>query len=321
MRLPVGLLVGGFGLAAVSILLGTSGVGWAGTAYLIGAALILLAIAAVVAFTRLVTSPLSQRRIGLLIVVLPSAAIVLMEVGLYFLDDRQFSEMTEHLLTATLAAGAVPVTVFILRAFSRMRDELELRARSLQMLHEQFRRAHRRTLAAAPSLDDRRGCGRTSTIRASRAHRRVPHRRGDEVVRFGVGSPEPGPRQPRNAPVGVRDPAGHQVDEGERVLSVKVPSDDPAAGAIAVSRSNGRPFTHEDELLLGMFSVAASAGIDNARRLEEMQFLATVDERVKDDPGDARRARSATRVPYAADTCCPGVARTGALRGAGRRPR
>ena len=279
MRLPVGLLVGGFGLAVISVVLGTSGVGWAGTAYLIGAALILLAVAAVVAFTRLVTSPLSQRRIGLLIVVLPSAAIVLMEVGLYFLDDRRFSEMTEHLLTATLAAGAVPVTVFILRAFSRMREELELRARSLQMLHERSV-----ALTAEPSLLRLRSMiaeGAVELLRSERAAHVVASSTGtdDEVVRFGVGSLAPGQREPRDAAAGVVDPAENQVDEGERVLVVKVPSDDPTAGAIVVSRSNGTPFTEEDELLLGMFSVAASAGIDNARRLEEMQFLATVDER------------------------------------------
>lgn len=255
----IAVVVGGVVCAATAALLAASGVGWAGTVYLIGGSLLLLALAAGVSFTRLVTSPLSQRRVGVLIVVLPSAAIVLMELALYFLDDRRFSETTEHLLTAMLAAGTVPITVSILRAFARMRDELDLRAKRLQMLHERSV-----AITAEPSLQ------RLRTLIAEGALDLLDANRAAHVVTTGAGADS------EIAAYGVMGAA--DADEGAGTLRVDVPSDDPSAGSVLVSRSRP-PFTHEDELLLGMFGVAASAGIDNARRLEEIQLLATVDER------------------------------------------
>ena len=254
----VGLVLVGAALAAISAFLATSGIGWVGTPYLIGAALVLLSAAALVAFTRLVTSPLSQQRIGVVIVVLPCAAIVMMEVAFYFLEDRTYNEMTEHLLTATLAAGAVPVAIYILRAFARMRDAQDLRARRLQMLHE--RSVEVAAEPSVPRVRARIAEGAVDLVDADRAAYVVTSALGadDEVASFGgaVGS-----------------------GSSTQRLRVEVPSDVPTRDAIVVSRHREPPFTQEDELLLGMFGVAAAAGVDNARRLAESQFLATAEER------------------------------------------
>ncbi|MBI4729540.1 MAG: GAF domain-containing sensor histidine kinase [Acidobacteria bacterium] len=247
-------------------------------AYLIATALASLAVVSLIAFARLAGSPRELRKLRVLAVLLPSAFVLLVQLILYFLEvDDRITEVGEHVIGgAILSVGAVPFSVYVFRAFTRLRDELARRAQHLETLHETSM-----AMTRAPALlYERIADGARGVVRAD----------------WGVVSLEPTGRgrilatAPRAGGLpsweaGLVDEAGKagrpiRRSHGERsFLGTPIRLGEGVLGVMAAIRDSGPGFVVEDELLLGMFSVAASAGIENAQRLEDTHLLATVEER------------------------------------------
>jgi signal transduction histidine kinase len=266
-------------LIAIDMTSRTIGLGHREAVYLIAAALASVGIVAIVAFARLAGSPPELRTLRFLAVLLPSVFVLSIQVLLYFLEiDETVTEGSEHVLaTAVLSAGAIPFSVYVFRSFARLRDELARRAQHLESLHDASMALAGETIL--PRLDARMAEGVRSVVGADRAAllRRsdgtedvvhpVPSGRAlsvaeDELLRRAVATGE----------VAVAE------DGRAALLAVPVRCQGEVIGALAALRERGG-FTQEDQLLLQMFSVAASAALDNVTRLEEAQLIAMVEER------------------------------------------
>lgn len=268
-------------LIAIDILLRAHHLEIRGVTYLLIGVLASLGVVTLASFARLASSPPELRILRVLAVLLPSVFVLLVEVILYFLEvDETLTEAGEHVLgTAIVSAGAVPFSVYVFRVFSGLRDELARRAQRLQALHET-------SMAVAGGA----GLSSLHEAVAAGAARVVGHDWGLLYLAAGRGKSEvlvvspQAPELARNARQLVRSAATSETPKrglvgGHAVLAVPLRHRPPPAGALAVvARTDADP-APEDELLLDMFAVAASASIENARRLEEAHLLASVEER------------------------------------------
>ncbi len=249
--------------------------------YLVVAALATLAVVTLIGFARMTESPPELRTLRILTVLLPSTFILLIEVILYFLEvEDKVTEVGEHVVaTAILSAGAVPFSVYVFRNFSRLRDELTHRAQHLETLHETSMSV---TGELAPErLHEAIAQGAAGMIGADRAMLRLlPEEGRPETAVVAPQGETPTEREQGLALSVAASGEARRVSEGDRAfLGVALRRRGRGAGAITVARDAGRAFTVEDELVLDMFAVAASAGIENAYRLEEAQQVATIEER------------------------------------------
>lgn len=267
-------------LIGVDVVSQTRGLRQREVAYLVAAALASLAVVSLVAFARLAGSPRELRKLRVLAVLLPSAFVLLVQLILYFVEvDETLTEVGEHVIgTAILSAGAVPFSVYVFRAFTRLRDELAHRAQHLETLHETSMAVTR--VPAIPLLYDRIAEGARGIVRADRGIVSLkPAGRGRVLAT----APRAGGLPPWEA--GLVDEAERAAgpirrSHGERsFLGAPIRLGEGVLGVMAAVRDSGPGFVVEDELLLGMFGVAASAGIENAQRLEDTHLLATVEER------------------------------------------
>ncbi|HEX9121743.1 MAG TPA: GAF domain-containing sensor histidine kinase [Actinomycetota bacterium] len=277
----VGLAVWVVLLIAIDMTSRTIGLQEQQVPYLIAAALASFAVVTLVAFVRLAGTPTELRTLRILAVLLPSAFVLSIEVILYFVEiDEAITEVGEHVVAmAILSAGAVPFSVYVFRAFARLHDELAHRAQHLQALHETSMR-----VTAEPSLGqlyERIARGVRGVVSSDRAALLLaPDGGGSDVLVADppVASLDPGEAD-LMASVRATGATERVSQEGWPLLAVPVRRQGRTIGAMAAMREGGPGFSVEDELLLGMFAVAASAALENARRLEEAQLLATVEER------------------------------------------
>ncbi len=225
-----------------------------------------------VAFARFSSAPPQLRTLGVLAVLLPSLFIVCIEAILLIVEaDDLLTEVGEHILATTvLSLCAIPFSLWIFRSFSALRDELARHAARLERLH-------RASLAvtgepSAPRLYAAIAAGARGVVEADRAVVLVARADGTEIVLSDPSAPGPGATERRLL---------HETDASTRpdgpYLTVHTRGMQPHV--LLVGRSNGPPFSVEEGLVLDMFGVAAAAGLENARRLEEVQRLATVEER------------------------------------------
>lgn len=249
--------------------------------YLVVAALASVAVVAIVAFVRTANSPPELRTLRFLAVLLPSIFIFCIQVVLYFLElDDVVTEVGEHIFaTAIMSAAAVPFSVYVFRSFTRLRDELAQRAHHLQSLHETSM-----SVTGEPSLPRlyrRIAEGLRNVVTADQGVLLLgPHGGQGEVVASSPPAQSLGSWESAlAASVGATHTAVRGSDGARAFLGVPLLSQGRVIGVMGALRANGRTFSVEDELLLGMFTVAASAGVENAQRLEEAQLLATVEER------------------------------------------
>ncbi len=267
-------------LVAVDMTSRTVGLQRRQVAYLVAAALASVAVVTIVAFARLASSPPELRTLRLLAVLAPSVFILSIQVILYFVEvEDAITEVGEHVVaTAILSAGAVPFSVYVFRAFSRLRDELAHRAQHLQTLHEAST-----SVTGEPSLarlHERIAAGVREVVGSDRAALLLqPEGAESEILAAAPPADSLGTWE-AELMASVKTTGDARVSEqGRSFLGVPVRRQGRVIGAMAAIRNSGPPFSVEDELLLGMFAVAASAGLENARRLEEAQLLATVEER------------------------------------------
>ncbi len=249
--------------------------------YLLAAGVGTVAVVALVAFVRVTTSPPELRRLGLLAVLLPSVFVLSIEVALYFIElDERVTEVGEHVVaTAVLAAGAVPFSVYVFRAFARLRDELAQRARRLETLHETST-----SVTGALELEhllDVSARGAREVVGADRAAILLLPEAGRAGVVVAPDSAGGITEADADLMASVAESGAPQAREAgaTALLCVPLRPGGRPSGALAVLRDSPAAFGTEARLLLDMFAVAVSAAIDNARRLEEAQLLATVEER------------------------------------------
>lgn len=268
-------------LIAVDISSRRLGLGSREVPYLIAAALASTAVVTLFAFARLAGSPRELRKLALLAVLLPSAFVVLVELILYFIEiEDRMTEVGEHVVaTAILSAGAVPFSVYIFRAFASLRDELARRAQHLQALHETSMAV---TRAPTLSLLQNRICqGMRGVVSSDQAILRLrPHAGRGEVMTVEPMTGALGPWEAGLADAAETSEVPIRCCEGDRsFLGVAIRQGDLVLGVMASIRNSGPAFVVEDELLLDMFGVVASAALENAERLEEALLVATVEER------------------------------------------
>lgn len=223
--------------------------------------LIVVALASRMA-TRHVLSDL--RRLRLTTVFLPGASVVAIELALYVLDvTGPINELAEHLLaTSIFGFGAVAVSAYLMRSFSRLGDQLNQRARRLEELHTcATSLATERVVTALPERITQygRALGDADTCALSE-----PGGSGDPLS-LASGDED-----------GVRD--ADKVRVG-RAASLTVPLPVSTAPALTLDVTRRAPFDKQDRLFLEMYAVAAAAAIDSTRRLQDAQMMATVEER------------------------------------------
>ncbi len=249
--------------------------------YLIAVALASVGVVAIVGFARLANAPPELRTLRVLAVLLPTVFIFCTQIVLYFLEvDEAVTEAGEHIFaTAIISSAAVPFSVYVFRSFTRLRDELARRAHHLQSLHETSM-----SVTSDPSLPHLYG-------RIAEGIRDVVTADGGVLLLAANGGrPEPVASSPPAQPLGSwdRELAASVVssrktvrafDDARAFLGVPLSSGGKVIGVIGALRTGGQSFGVEEELLLGMFAVAASAGVENAQRLAEAQLVATVEER------------------------------------------
>jgi signal transduction histidine kinase len=205
-------------------------------------------------------------------------------VILYFLEiDETVSEVSEHVLaTAVLSAGAIPFSVYVFRSFTRLRDELADRARHLETLHETSTALSTET--AVQRLDGRIAEGVRTIVPADRAVLAHRAQRSEDcaIATAPAGSvastEEIDAVRTAAAASGADDAITVELPMGARLLAVPIRQQGGGAAAIGAVRETGG-FSVEDELLLKMYGVAASAALENVTRLEEVQLVAMIDER------------------------------------------
>jgi signal transduction histidine kinase len=256
--------------------------------YLLAFVLASVALIALIYYVRLADSPPELRTLRILAVLLPSAFVVAIELILYFVEvDSNVSEGFEHIgAIAILSAGAVPFSVYVFRRFARMRDELAERAENLHTLHGTSVTVAEQ--AVPPELYLSIAHGARQVVHADRAALLYPPAEGTAHAEVVVPDGEVMLDAERELAIGsieegaMRDASGDghadRYADASR-LAAPVRRQGRPVGAIVVSRSSSWPFTDEERLLLDMFAVAASAGVENASRIEEAQLLATVEER------------------------------------------
>lgn len=249
-------------------------------AYLVAAALASLAVVTLIAFARLAGSPRELRKLRILAVLLPSVFVLLVQLILYFVEvDETLTEVGEHVIgTAILSAGAVPFSVYVFRAFTRLRDELARRAQHLETLHETSVAVAR--VPAIPLLYERIAEGAREVVRADRG---IVSLKAAGRGRILAAAPRAAQllRWEADLVNEAESALGpiRRSDGGRSFLGAPIRLGDGVLGVMAAVRDSGPEFVGEDELLLGMFGVAASAGIENVQRLEDTHLLATVEER------------------------------------------
>jgi signal transduction histidine kinase len=279
----VGIAVWAVVLVAIDITSRTVGIRGRDAVYLVVAALASVAIVAIAAFVRLANAPPELRTLRFLAVLLPSVFILSIQVILYFLEiDETVSEVSEHVLaTAVLSAGAIPFSVYVFRSFTRLRDELADRARNLERLHETSMALSTET--AVPRLDGRIAEGVRTIVPADRAVLAHRSQRSDDCA---VATAPSGSVASIEEIDAVRSAAASGTDHattvalptGAKLLAVPIGRQGGMPAAIGAVRDAGG-FSLEDELLLQMYAVAASAALENVTRLEEAQLVAMIDER------------------------------------------
>lgn len=222
--------------------------------------------------------PGELRRLRVLAVVLPAAFIAVVEVSLYLLTTYGVvAEPAQHVLAmAILTAGVVPLSFYVFRTFAGLRNELAGHAYRLQALHGTslaVTREPRLTRLAEIIAENAR-----TVLRSDLAALRLTLSGGPTVVLpDGSVLSDWESDLMRSAIATETRTQGRRV--GRSALAVPLSSRGHVVGVLAVMRNSADEFTTEDELLLDMFAVAASSGLENARRLEEAQLLATVEER------------------------------------------
>ncbi len=253
-----------------------------GLPFLVLVAVATLALVTLFAFVGIRRLAAELRTLRVAAVVLPTAYVIVVQVVLYILEIHSaVSDVGEQAIaTVVLSGGAVPFSVFVFRTFTRLRNDLADRATHLERLHE-------RSTAVA------RGVSRTELGRLIVEGARAIARADRAFLELSPAGAEPG--LVAASPDAGRGPAAHEArllrtaavsgrrerpgpGDGAALAAPLLRGGEPA-GAIVVSRDSGPIFGAEDELLLDMFAVAASAGLENAHRLEEAQMLATVEER------------------------------------------
>ncbi len=248
--------------------------------YLVAMSVATMAVVTLIAFIRLAESPPELRTLRVMAVLLPSAFVMSIELILYFVEvEGAVSEVGEHIVaTAILSAGAVPFSVLVFRTFTRLRNELARRAQNLQTLHETSLSVTGEP--ALPRLYELIAGGAGAVVAADRAILLLAPERGgaETVVAAPSGSPGPGELELARA-VAETGRARRAVADGRACLGVALRRRGSPVGAVVAASDADHAFGVEEELTLEMFAVAASAGIENAHRLEEAQLLATVEER------------------------------------------
>lgn len=278
----LGLVVWIILLLAVDMTSRTVGLRRQEVAYLLAGALASVAVVTLFAFVRLANSPPELRSLRVLAVLLPSAFVLCIELILYFVEiEEALTEVGEHVVaTAILSAGAVPFSVYVFQTFTRLRDELAQRAQHLQILHEASLSVTGEP--ALPRVGELIVEGAGSVVGSDLAILLLNPERGrpETLVVVPSGAAQPlGGEIDLTRSVAVSGTAKRENTPAGPFLGVAVRGQGRAMGAIGVARRAGPEFAVEDELVLDMFAVAASAGIENAHRLEDAQLLATVEER------------------------------------------
>ncbi|MGZ4152773.1 MAG: histidine kinase, partial [Actinomycetota bacterium] len=279
----VGIAVWAVVLVAIDITSRTVGIRGRDAVYLVVAALASVAIVAIAAFVRMANAPPELRTLRFLAVLLPSVFVLSIQVILYFLEiDETVSEASEHVLaTAVLSAGAIPFSVYVFRSFTRLRDELAERARHLETLHEASMALSTET--AVPRLDGRIADGVRAIVPADRAVLAHRSQRSDDCAvttapSGSVASTEEIDAVRAAAASGTDHATTVALSTGANLLAVPIGRQGGMPAAIGAVRETGG-FSVEDELLLQMYAVAASAALENVTRLEEAQLVAMIDER------------------------------------------
>lgn len=222
---------------------------------------VVVALVSVVA-TRHVLSDL--QRLRLLIGLLSGASVVAVELTLYALDmTGLINELAEHVLaTSIFGLGAVGLSVYLMRSFSRLGNELDQRARRLQALHtcstslaaeRGMTALHERITQYGRALGAADACALTDTEGS-----------GD---RLGFASRAEG------------DVPADRAMSGRPASSLTVSLPVATAPTLMLTLTRQARFDDQDRLFLEMYAVAAAAAIDSARRLQDAQTIATVEER------------------------------------------
>ncbi len=267
-------------LVVVDVISRTIGVPRSDRAYLIAVTLATLSIITLAGFARMTSAPPELHTLRILAVILPTAYVLLIELILFFLEvEERVSEAGEHIVaTAILAAGAVPFSIYVFRSFSHLRDELSQRAQHLETLHEASMAVTGEL--SPPGLYGAIVEGARQVTHAHRAALLLSEEdsrpEAFEIAPSGDGQ---GPAAALARSVAASGTTLTRADDGKSLLGVAVRRQGRGVGGIAVVRDSGPAFTTEDTLILEMFAVAVSAGVENARRLEEAQLLATIEER------------------------------------------
>lgn len=205
--------------------------------------------------------------------VLPSIFIALVVLALHgFEQAKALGNEGEHVLSVVvLSVGTIPFSVYVFRTFSRLRDELEHRTRRLQVLH----RASLSVTGEPSLLAARRQIARGARMVAEAEAGACVLSRDAAATSAGDGrAAGPALEEAMRAAVVSGAPV---ADAGAGVLAVPLRGPDGFEGAIGVS---GRCCPEgDDALLLGMFAVAAEAGLQNARRIEETALVMIAGER------------------------------------------
>lgn len=214
----------------------------------------------------LASTPPDLGALRVLAVLLPGLFVWAVVTALHALEVHRFmvGDGTEHIIGAGLLTfGAALFSLFVFEIFGRQQAELKRRAQHLQHLHQaSMSVAHEPVLTR---LLDLITSGATSLTGAD--HALLSLARRDERGRTG-----PERADDRVGPLTVERVGGHRLD-------ATLISRDMPLGSITVTRGQGPPFGIEETLQLEMFAVAAAAGIENVRRLEETQMLAMIEER------------------------------------------
>lgn len=261
-------------LAGSALLARVAGATTSALPYVAVAGLGLVGVVGLVVYARLTSAPPQLRTLRVLAILLPTLFILCMQAILLILEaDERVTEVGEHILgAAVLSLCAIPFSIWIFRSFAVLRDELARRAARLERLH-------RASLAvtgepSVPRLHEAIVRGARDVVDADRAVLLVAPGDGPEVLLADPPVPEPDEiDRDMVRSLGSAKPDGADASYMTTRILGRAPH------ALLVRRTAGSPFGAEEGLVLDMFGVAATAGLENAQRLEDAQRLATVEER------------------------------------------